>query len=88
MKVLFLTVLMLLGISCTTTKKEIEYRYYIPEIDWPEFPKYVEGEDEVDFEKNTVKVSLEWFIDLAEFKLEYIGLQQYVQEIRGCINEL
>jgi len=34
-------------VSCKTTK-EIEIRYYVPEIDWPEFPKLPEYEIKVD----------------------------------------
>ncbi|MBQ0165519.1 MAG: hypothetical protein KBT02_00240 [Treponema sp.] len=87
-KGLLLTVLMLQVISCATTKKETEICYVVPEIDWPDFPKLADGEDEVDFEKNTVTVSLEWFIELAEFKEEYKGVRQYVDKVRGGVNGL
>ncbi len=77
---------MLQGMSCTTTKKEFEIRYVVPEIDWPEFPRLEEGEDDVDFEKNTVTVSLEWYVEIAEFKEEYKGIRQYVDKIRGSVD--
>lgn len=57
----------MLCISCKTTKVEIRYKYYVPELNPPEFPKVG------DFEINSGKVSIEenFFRRLLVFKEEY-----------------
>lgn len=57
---------MTLCISCKTVK-EIEVKYYVPEIDWPEFPKAPE------YEKINGKIAVEenYFRQLLVFRELY-----------------
>ena len=77
-KGLFLSVIMLLAISCTTNNVVVEY--FVPDVDWPEFP-ILTGNDFLDVQSETVSVPAEWYIDIGIFRNKYKGcIEQYIRQ--------
>lgn len=74
-RALILTGLIAVLTSCTT----IEYVYVVPELDFPEFPICEKAQLEED---ETVKIDLDFFIGLAEFKIDYQALINYYTKMK------
>lgn len=67
---------MLLLQSCGTTR--VEYIREYPELDWPEFP-VIKGQFIQD--GNYALLTLDEFISLAEFKIDYEALKSFYTEL-------
>lgn len=67
MKVISATALIMLVMSCATTKVEIEYR--VPDYVLPDFP--VCSGYEITDDNEWVIISADYFIQIAKFKNEY-----------------
>lgn len=63
--------------SCVT-KNKISSRD-IPEINFPDFPECDRWEELND---NDIKISSDWFIELAKFKIEYEGRREEYNELK------
>ena len=68
-----LTVLTLLTQSCATNKPV--YIYDTPYVSFPAFP--VPTETSFDGATNTVKVPVDWYIQLAEYKTEIQAIEKF-----------
>lgn len=78
---------MLLHQSCTTTK-EIDYRFVVPELTWPDFPEWEKEDEVVDFENRTVTLPLDVLFDLAEYKVDITATETVYNRLRSLANEL
>lgn len=83
---LILSGIMLLLTSCITAK-EIEYRFVVPEIDFPEFPVWEKEEEIVDFENRTVTIPIDVYIELAEYKADITATEEMYGKLRVLANE-
>lgn len=63
--------------SCATT--QIEYIREYPDLDWPDFPSL---QGKYNTCGKTVEITLEEFILLAEFKIDYDALKDFYDELK------
>lgn len=84
---LLLSVSMLLLTSCVT-QKEIEYRYVVPEMDWPEFPEFNREDLIFDYDSEMVSIPFEEFVQLAAYKNLIKATEDGYNRLRELANEL
>ena len=75
---------MLLMNSCKSNN--VEVIYYVPDL---VFPKYPEPENNVSYDAETdeVKMNLDYYERIKNFKLEVYGVRDYYNFIKENINE-
>lgn len=69
--------LLMLLISCSTTK--VEYKVYIPTLDFPVFPH---GESARDNQDGTCEVPSEWVVRVAEFENNYEAVRLEYEDLK------
>lgn len=69
-----MSVLLLLMQSCATSRRPV-YIYDVPYVSFPAFP--VPTETSFDGATNTVKVPVDWYIQLAEYKTEIQAIEKF-----------
>lgn len=72
--------------SCTTTK-EIDYKYVVPEINWPDFPEWEKEDEIVDFENRTVALPMDVYFELAGYKVDIKATETAYKRLRELANE-
>ena len=73
--------------SCITTK-EIEYRFVVPEITWPDFPEWGKEDEIADFENRTVAIPMDVYFELAEYKVDITATETVYNRLRSLANDL
>lgn len=75
--------LLLLLTSCETTK--VEYVREVPEVSFPIFP----SPDGVTYneESDTVTAPLDWYLAVAEYKIDVDAVEEYLRRLREEIEK-